>query len=1678
MPSSLVIAAYFGAGAAGLTAATAALGTFGLLAARFAINFAVSMIVTRAFTSGNANQNVDNGVRQQVPPATTNSIPIVYGDAYLGGVFIDAVLSTDQKTMYYVLAISQISPNGQFTFDTTKMYWQDQTITFDGADPTKVVSLTDGAGNIQTKISGNLFINLYKSNEAGTITALNGSALPNSVMGGSDIAVGQRWPSSGRQMNGLAFAIIKMVYNRDAGTTQMQPITFRASHYLNSTGVAKPGDVWYDYITNDKYGCAMDASIVDNIKAIELNSYSDQTITYTPAAGGSATQARYRINGVMDTGQDVLSNLDQIMLACDSWNQYNAATGKWSIVINKAETESFAFNDSNIIGEIRVSAFDIASSINQIQAQFPSKLNRDQSDYVYLNTPAGLLFANEPDNKYTITLGLVNDSVQAQYLANRMLEQAREDLIVTFSTTYNGIQVDAGDVISVTNSAYGWNGKLFRVIKVSEASLPDGNLGAAFELNEYNAQVYDDASITAFSPTPNSNLSNPNFFSNLTAPTVANINTTATIPHFDVVCGIPATGRVTEVTLFYTTVSSPTTSDWAVWGVETLPNSQPFAPSTSLTFADLNLPTATYYFAFKVANEIGGSALSATSTGFTWSPNPTTTAVAGTFLATFSPIVMQVPRNSSLVPSFTGLITQLYGSAAGGAIDFVTAQADSDASFVDNTWRIGASSTTGNADVSTSGGLVMGSITDGGTFAQWGIPTAMSSSPATLTVPVRYKSSLGVVSQGATAILQFVFVDQGATGSAGADGNQAANPTLYQWATTTPSNPSGTSTYTWATGVNASYSGGGGWTTTIPANPNTAGIQLWTAIKPTVVAAGTTTSTISWTSGFTISSVTANGANGANGTNGTNGTNGLQTARPVVYLWAATLPSSPTGTTTYTWSTSSYAAPSGWSTSITSSPSAGFTLWAATVNISDTATATTTTINWGLSSIIASGYAGTNGATGATGPTGPTGGTGSTGNQGASARICYTKTTLSSLDTTPTTITTSGSASFPSNNSWGAGTVWVAQPPTITAGESVYQSDGIYDPVTGNTVWNVPYLSALKVGSLSAITANTGNLTVSGTIQSNTGAISGTTMTGSGAVIYSSGNFAVGNSTNNITYDGSAITLNGTVVFPSNINSNNLTLKDGSGNVILGNGTPLNFANITPASGWLNTNITISAGAISGIGTGNGTAVANSSISINSNGTLSGAGSGAVTPAGINAVNVDLSNAPAGILNSSVTLGTLGAGGFAYLSQITSANVSTYIAGAAIGTAQVGVLTAGNIGANTIDASKIAANTITAGQIASNTVTAGNIDSRNLTIKDASGNIIFGSGATVNAASYIVAPSGWLNSNISIGSNGILSGAGGGTVTATGINAVATDLSNAPAGILNSNVSLGTLGAGAFAYINAITTANVSTYINSAAIGTAQIGVLAAGNIGANTIDASKIAANTITAGQIAASTITATQIATNTITADRMSVSTLSAITANLGTITAGSISGSSLSVGSSPAVSGTTMTGAGAKINTDGTFVLGNSSTNIAYNGSAMYLNGNVVATGNINTNAVTLTSSAFTSASYLNTAGSTWQDAQTLSITTSGSQVYIASSGSPVSGTFIDGDNTGSFNPQFRLVRDTTVLMQGGLNPSMSYSETPSAGTYTYRIQVFSQAPAGSITAYAGLSNRSLFAIETKR
>lgn len=1150
-----------------------------LAAATFAINFVVSGIVARMFSvDQNANSSIDNGVRQQVAPATTNSLPIVYGDAYLGGTFVDAVLTTDQKVMYYVMAISSISPNGQFLYNRSttvnagsfavgtiytittvgttnftligasantvgvtfictgagtgtgtatkgNFYYGDRIVTFDATDPTKVVSLTDGAGNVDSKISGNLYINLYTSTDAGVITNVTGTA-PSTFMGGSDIATALRWTGT-RQMNGLAFAIAKLTYSVEAGTTQLQPITFNVSHYLNNTGAAKPGDVWFDYIGNETYGggmlnnsmpttsagsfvvgstykiasigttsftsigavsnnvgvwftatgagtgtgTAILSTLINRDSAIALNTYSDATITYTPSTGGSATQVRYRINGVLDTGQNVLSNIDKIMLACDSWNQYNAASGQWTVVVNRDASSSFSFDDTNVIGEIKTSLIDISNSINQIEASFPNKMNRDQSDVVYLETPTGLLYANEPLNKYSCSFDLVNESVQATYIANRMLEQAREDLIVTINAAYPAIQVDAGDVVSLTNTAYGWDNKLFRAMKVSEVSLPDGNLGASLDLSEYNAAVYDNGSITQYSPTPNSNLASVQFFSGLNPPVVSYSNPTATVPFFNVEVTTPAIGRVTAIGVFYTTVATPSLTDWTILYKSFAPTNGALANSTTFTFPNLQLPANTYYFGALVMNETGQSAISGVSASFIWIPTGTVgSQTAQVYLYQWALTSPAGPTGNS---TYTWATATNSGYTGGGG------------------WSVTIPANPGTAN-----------------WQLWQAGKGITAFAGTATTNVAWAGS------AITSIAQ-----NGATGTSGTNGTRTALLSLFQWASTLPTTyPSGTSTYTWATGAFTNPATLNGWSQSPGAG--SAGQNLYEIDQRYSDQLTTTISTVTWSS-TTVLYVGGFGSNGATGATGATGASGTKSITVSAYQWLTSTPSIPTQPFTYTWSTGAVSAyPAGWTAAAPAAPGSGYTLYQINVIVTDLATATTSTTNWSNSQLNTVGYR----LDGSIGP------------QGNNARLMYGKTTSGTIFAG--TDTTSGGTSYPDTGlHFGvSGITWQASPPTLSVNESLFQSDGIYT-TGGSTLWQTPYLSNLKVGSLSAISANLGVVNISTSGNLNSGKTSYTDTTAGFFLGNDSGTprLAIGNATNSMQWTGSALNITGNITGASSI---------------------------------------------------------------------------------------------------------------------------------------------------------------------------------------------------------------------------------------------------------------------------------------------------------------------------------------------------------------------------------------------------------------------------------------------------------------------------------------------------------------------------------------------------------------
>jgi hypothetical protein len=105
---------------------------------------------------------------------------------------------------------------------------------------------------------------------------------------------------------------------------------------------------------------------------------------------------------------------------------------------------------------------------------------------------------------------------------------------------------------------------------------------------------------------------------------------------------------------------------------------------------------------------------------------------------------------------------------------------------------------------------------------------------------------------------------------------------------------------------------------------------------------------------------------------------------------------------------------------------------------------------------------------------------------GKTGRVAYAGATSYAMGTLPTTLQTLGAAGFPPTNSWGANETWQGTPPTLGEGEGLYISAGVYDPATGYTTWSVPYLAAIKVLALSAISANLGTVNAGVIIAGNT----------------------------------------------------------------------------------------------------------------------------------------------------------------------------------------------------------------------------------------------------------------------------------------------------------------------------------------------------------------------------------------------------------------------------------------------------------------------------------------------------------------------------------------------------------------------------------------------------------------
>jgi hypothetical protein len=611
---SIIVSAYLG------LAAGTALSGFALITA-FAINMVVSSIIAKAFFTPQQSANElsgsspNPGNRTQVPPATDNKLPIIYGDAWVGGIITDLSITQDNQTLYYVMALSEVTGEGTDTITFGDIYYGGKKVVFNVTNEYSVDSLLDESTNESQVINGNIKIYTYSN---GSNSPVNSSTSAIAVMNGAGLVY--TWDGN-KLMTNCAFAILVLTYNQSQNITGLEQTRFQLSNSRH-----KPGECFYDYLTNTVYGGAIPATQIDTDSLDVLDAYCDESFTYITYEGPSATQTRFRFDGVVDPSRSIMANMQDMASCCDCLIKYNEIMGTWGVITQKPTyTIAMALDDSNMVSAISISPLDLASSYNVIECKFPDNSNQDafnSSTFDLAQIDPALLFPNEPVNKQSISLPLVNDSVRAQYLANRMLKSGREDLQVQVNTKFTGIQLEAGDIVTITSVNYGWEAKEFRINKVIEEFADDASVTAKLTVSEFNAAVYDDVSVTQFIPANNTGIASPVVFGSVPAPVVSAQYPTAEIPSFVLALTASFVGIIQYAEVWYSAFANPTTDQLLFAGTTAIQsNGNPYTPNAALPSVLLSdIPSGNWYFFSRMVNSLGASHYSPASSVFNWRP--------------------------------------------------------------------------------------------------------------------------------------------------------------------------------------------------------------------------------------------------------------------------------------------------------------------------------------------------------------------------------------------------------------------------------------------------------------------------------------------------------------------------------------------------------------------------------------------------------------------------------------------------------------------------------------------------------------------------------------------------------------------------------------------------------------------------------------------------------------------------------------------------------------------------------------------------------------------------------------------------------------------------------------------------------------------------------------------------
>ena len=373
------------------------------------------------------------GGRSVMTREAAHSRKVVYGRARIGGnvVFLEST-GSDNKYLWLVsvIAAHEIDAYEEVWFNDEKI-WNNGSF----------------VGNWGSYVS----ITFYEGDQ----TTANAQL----------VSASSKWTSDHKLLD-TAYMVVKLTYDVDQFANGLPNIStvIRGKKVLNPANSTtawsqNPALCVYDYLRDTKYGLGESASNILTSSVTAAATICDQTVSL--AAGG--TQARYTIDGVVDTAGSIKSNIDSMLGSMIGRLVFSA--GQFEIYAGAYVSPTYLVDESVAVGDISIQTKQSRrSAYNGVKGVFLS----EDDNYILADYPAQLsstFAAQDGDPIYLdMALPFTVNNIRAQRIAKLALFRSRQQEAITIPCNLSALRFKIGDNINVSNVRLGYSNKVFEVV--------------------------------------------------------------------------------------------------------------------------------------------------------------------------------------------------------------------------------------------------------------------------------------------------------------------------------------------------------------------------------------------------------------------------------------------------------------------------------------------------------------------------------------------------------------------------------------------------------------------------------------------------------------------------------------------------------------------------------------------------------------------------------------------------------------------------------------------------------------------------------------------------------------------------------------------------------------------------------------------------------------------------------------------------------------------------------------------------------------------------------------------------------------------------------------------------------------------------------------------------------------